>query len=177
MTDRLLPSPVLAEIEQALAGVDDEEYATLSRELLTTPRRWFFSGMGRSGRVASMSAMRLMHLGFDSFTVGESTTPALEAGDGLVVFTASGTTASVLAHVELAKRLDAVVVAITRSYDNPVARLADTVVIIPNGQSEQFAGSLFEQTSLILFDSIIHDAIQRDATLLTIMHSRHANLQ
>lgn len=37
----------------------------------------FIMGAGRSGLVGKAFAMRLMHLGFTSYVVGESTTPAV----------------------------------------------------------------------------------------------------
>jgi 6-phospho-3-hexuloisomerase len=48
-------------------------------------RRWFCSGQGRSGLVAQMVAMRLMHVGFDVHAVGEPTAPSIREGDGLVM--------------------------------------------------------------------------------------------
>ncbi|MEM2817946.1 MAG: SIS domain-containing protein, partial [Archaeoglobaceae archaeon] len=46
--------------------------------------RIFVVGIGRSGLVAKAFAMRLMHLGYKAFVIGETTTPRIEAGDLLV---------------------------------------------------------------------------------------------
>ena len=49
-------------------------------------RRIYVMGAGRSGLVAKGFAMRLMHLGFQSYVVGETITPALQKGDVIVIF-------------------------------------------------------------------------------------------
>lgn len=47
--------------------------------------RIFVAGAGRSGFVARAFANRLMHMGLTVFFVGEPTTPAIKAGDLLVI--------------------------------------------------------------------------------------------
>jgi 6-phospho-3-hexuloisomerase len=60
--------------------------------LANRSRRWYASGQGRSGLVAQMAAMRLMHVGFDAHVVGEATAPAIGSRDGLLVVSGSGET-------------------------------------------------------------------------------------
>jgi hypothetical protein len=53
-------------------------------------RRWFAAGRAGSGLIATMAAMRLMHVRFDAHAVGEATSPSIGAGDGLVMISGSG---------------------------------------------------------------------------------------
>jgi 6-phospho-3-hexuloisomerase len=53
-------------------------------------KRIYVTGAGRSGFIAKAFGMRLMHLEFESYVVGETITPALSGGDTLVAFSGSG---------------------------------------------------------------------------------------
>src|SRR5512146_3235565 len=62
---------VLDEVKGALAQVAPEEAASLVQALLEA-RRVFAAGEGRSGLVARALAMRLRHLGRESYVTGET---------------------------------------------------------------------------------------------------------
>jgi 6-phospho-3-hexuloisomerase len=140
-------------------------------------RRWFFSGQGRSGLVAAQVAMRFMHIGRASHLVGEATAPAIGRGDGLVVISGSGTTATSLRHAEVAGAMGATVLVVTRAPESELAQLADTVLTVPLVPSGQLGGNLFEQSALIILDSIVTIL----GSALDDAHGRlranHANLQ
>lgn len=63
----------------------DKEGQQFMQALLTAPRI-YVAGAGRSGLIAKAFAMRLMHIGMESYVVGETITPAMQNGDLLVVF-------------------------------------------------------------------------------------------
>jgi len=86
--------------------MSDEEINTLIQEILEA-RRIYVMGAGRSGLVAKAFAMRLMHLGLQSFVVGETITPALKPGDLMIVLSGSGETKTVADLAETAKDLGA----------------------------------------------------------------------
>ena len=50
-------------------------------QLIKNAKNIFILGVGHSGLVGRAFAMRLMHLGFRSYVVGETTTPGLLPGD------------------------------------------------------------------------------------------------
>ena len=64
-----------AEVSGVLAAVSGRQLAEAAELLADRGRRWFFCGQGRSGLVAQMVAMRLMHVGFEAHVVGEATSP------------------------------------------------------------------------------------------------------
>jgi 6-phospho-3-hexuloisomerase len=59
------------EVAGVLSAVSSEQMARAAALLTDCGRRWFCPGQGRSGLVAQMAAMRLMHIGFDAHAVGE----------------------------------------------------------------------------------------------------------
>ncbi|MEH6407710.1 MAG: 6-phospho-3-hexuloisomerase, partial [Leeuwenhoekiella sp.] len=113
----------------------------------------FLVGMGRTGLMMKAAAMRLMHLGFTAYVVGETTTPAIGEGDLLIAGSGSGTTASVIRSANTAIEKKATLICFTTDATSALAEIANFKVIIPAAQkkehnskvSEQYAGSLFEQ--------------------------------
>ena len=67
------------------SSLSDNDVDTFITEILHA-RRIYVMGAGRSGLVAKGFAMRLMHLGLQSYVVGETITPALQKGDVMVIF-------------------------------------------------------------------------------------------
>jgi 6-phospho-3-hexuloisomerase len=63
--------------------------------MLNAANRIFVMGAGRSGLVARSFAMRLMHIGYQVYVVGEIVTPAVTAGDVVVAISGSGNTRTI----------------------------------------------------------------------------------
>lgn len=149
--------------------------------------RIFVAGAGRSGLAARGFAMRLMHLGKTAHLVGETTTPAIGAGDLLVIGSGSGRTESLLAMARKARKLGARILLLTIDPKSPIAGLCDCVIEIPAPSpkatggdavaSMQPMGSLFEQSLFILFDTLIVLLMRREGASADEMFKRHANLE
>ena len=145
----------------------------------------FLIGMGRSGLMMQAAAMRLMHLGFDAYVVGETTTPAIQEGDLLIAGSGSGTTATVIRAAETAKEVGAEVISFTTDKTSELAALSTYVVHIPAAQkqahdntvSNQYAGSLFEQALLLFFDALIQTLWSIDGSSAEELYKRHSNLE
>ncbi|WP_311258058.1 6-phospho-3-hexuloisomerase [Microbacterium sp. WCS2018Hpa-9] len=154
-------------------------------DLVDDSRRVFVLGAGRSGLALRMTAMRLMHLGLDVHVVGDTTTPAIAAGDLLLTASGSGTTESIVRAAERASAIGARIAAITTAEASPLSELADVVVRVPAAQkldrsadaSQQYAGSLFEQAVVVIGDGLFHALWQREGTSADDLWPRHANLE
>jgi 6-phospho-3-hexuloisomerase len=129
--------------------------------------------------------MRLMHLGFSVYVVGEIVSPAIQKGDLLIAGSGSGTTSSIVSAAQKAVKAGARVLAFSTTDHSPLAELSDQIAIIPAAQkqdhssalSQQYAGSLFEQAVLLLTDAIIQSLWQNDGTPAEELWKRHANLE
>lgn len=145
----------------------------------------FLTGAGRSGFMVKAAAMRLVHLGYSVHVVGETTTPAITENDLLISVSGSGTTTSIVKAAEIANKIGAVVVAFTTNKDSKLSTLANHLVIIPaagkqehdNNLSYQYAGSLFEQSFLIIFDAFIHFLWKQSNESAEEVYVRHANIE
>ena len=172
------------EISEVFQRVDPAQVAALVTELRLADRI-FVTGAGRSGLVLKMAAMRLMHLGLTVHVVGETTAPAIRAGDLLLAASGSGTTAGVVKAAETAAGQGARVAAYTTNSGSPLAAVAAAVVLIPAAQktdhgsalSRQYSGSLFEQVLFATTEAVFQSLWEEDAAAAEELWQRHANLE
>ena len=149
--------------------------------------RVFLAGCGRSGLMVRGFAMRLMHMGKKVYVVGETTTPSINQGDLLIIASGSGETGSLVAMANKCKKIGASLATVTIFPKATIGKLADCVVVIdaPTAKSQQKTavtsiqpmGSLFEQSLLLYFDSIILSLMERENLTSDIMFRLHANLE
>jgi 6-phospho-3-hexuloisomerase len=186
------------QIELTAAGLSVKDISLFVDEILAAKdARIYVIGAGRSGLVAKAFAMRLMHLGFSSYVVGETITPAMTTGDMLIALSGSGKTRTVLDIAETAKQQSGRVCLITASLPSPLGDKADCIVLIPNTRENSatnevrvgsrviksdhtlFAplGTLFETTSLILCDAIVSVLMERLTVSAAEMQAHHANIE
>jgi len=178
---------VLSELQACVSQISAENLAQAVALIENAPRI-FVAGAGRSGLCMRAFGMRLMHLGKTVYVVGETTTPGIAAKDLLILGSGSGRTSSLLAMARQARSHDAKVMLITTDATSPMVELADQLVIIPapslgmdegerNPVSIQPMGTLFEQSLLILCDSLILSMMRQSEVSAAHMLERHANLE
>lgn len=175
---------ILTENRQLLEQVDLEQVTQLI-PYIQGASRIFLAGAGRSGLSLRAAAMRLMHFGLTVFVVGETTTPAIREGDLLIAASGSGTTSTIVKAAEKAVAAKAQVVAFSTTRNSPLGALSALVMILPAALKDdhartislQYAGSLFEQSLLLLTDALFQTMWGIDGTPAEEMWKRHANLE
>ncbi|MHC1550820.1 SIS domain-containing protein [Phyllobacterium sp. K27] len=165
------------ELTEALSRIDANSFDRLAQIFESSERRWFFAGQGRSGLSAQMAAMRFMHIGRKVHFVGEASAPSIRKNDGLLILSASGKTPISLSFAQIAKSEGAMVVALTGQLGSPLTEIADVILHVPVDATAQFGGSLFEQGSLIILDSLILKLTAGIPDAHKAMQHRHTNLQ
>ena len=163
---------IMDEIEHVVANVKKDEIDQVIG-LIQKDRRIFVAGEGRSGFSAKGFAMRLMHLGYTVYVVGETITPAIKEGDILIGVSGSGKSISVVDAARKAKEKNASVIAVTSKRESPLAGFADQILVIPGtvtgdtGEkrgSIQLLSSLFDQSLHIVLDAVCLLLSYRDNT-------------
>lgn len=179
---------IMRELNRYSSDIREEDVQALA-ELCVHAGRIFVAGAGRSGFAARGFANRLMHLGFSAYFVGETTTPSIAAGDILVIGSGSGTTASLVANAQKARAAGASIATLTIFPNATIGAMADVTVVIPgatpkkgadaadSAASVQPMGSLFEQLSWLVYDSIVLALMERTGETGQSMYPRHANLE
>lgn len=164
-------------------------------DAIVNARRVFIAGAGRSGLVSRAFGMRLMHLGFTIYVVGEVITPAVKENDLLIIVSGSGQTTSMVNIMRTAKAKGAKVAAVTSYLDSPIGKEADYVIRIKGrtldeqkrdytdrqlaGDHEPTTplGTLFELSTMIFFDSIVEELMLRYQKSEDELKELHTNLE
>ncbi|MHB8612930.1 MAG: 6-phospho-3-hexuloisomerase [Candidatus Dormibacteraceae bacterium] len=142
-------------------------------------------GVGREGLMMRALCMRLMHLGLDAHMVGDMTTPAVGAGDLLLVSAGPGSFSTVRALLSVARSAGARTAAVTAQPEGEVPRAAHTAIHLhaqtmaddKGNASVLPMGSLYEIAMLIFFDVVSIVLRERTGQTMDGMRSRHTNLE
>jgi 6-phospho-3-hexuloisomerase len=163
---------ILEEVSGVLDRVEPQEMED-AMAMIRKDHPVFVDGEGRSGLMAKGFAMRLMHLGYPVYVVGETITPAVESGSLFVAVSGSGTSANVLSDVRKAKKNGAKILAVTSKPDSPLGQEGDGVLTVPGtvkgevGErrgSIQLLSSLFDQSLHLVLDALCLMISRRDGT-------------
>ena len=177
---------IIREIDATLNQISARDGEKLTDYILNA-KKVLVAGAGRSGFAVKAFAMRLMHMGFDAYVVGETVTPNLESSDLLIVGSGSGETGSLVNMSEKAKKIGAKIATVTICPQGTIGKIADLAIKIPAPtpkaatdtvfQSIQPMGSLFEQSLLLFLDSVIMRLMEKQGNHSDAMFTRHANLE
>jgi len=172
---------VLGKITEILGATDDSHEQRLT-SLLDGSSRIFLAGAGRSRLVAQFFVMRLMHVGYEAYLVGEIVTPSVRDTDLLIVISGSGGTEQLIAFANRAKKIGAKIALITANVDSSLGNIADEVFEI--GKSNLYGtvvgmpmGTVFELSTLIFLEALISHIIHEKGIPEEEMRGRHANLE
>jgi len=185
-------------IERSIEELDKREVEKFTEKLVeiySKGAKVLVMGAGRSGLVGRAFAMRLMHLGFQSYVLGDTITPSISSGDAAIAISGSGTTELTVTAAKAAKKVGAQVLAITSYPDSPLGEIADLVLMIPGrtklaeekdyfsrqilGIHEPLAplGTLFEDTAMVVLDGIIGGLMHRLNKKEIDLKIKHANVE
>ena len=113
-----------SKIKDILSEISDEDIDNIKKFFLNADRIFVY-GAGRSGLVAKAFAIRLVHLGFQTFVIGETITAPVRKGDLVVIVSGSGETIPSKMTAEIARDIGAKLISITSNKESSVAKLAD----------------------------------------------------
>ena len=193
---------MLSAIEAILDNIRDaEEYLVEEDianfiEIITTADNIFVTGAGRSGLAAKAFAMRLMHLGLSSYVVGETISPAINAGDCILAISGSGDTNTIVTAARISKKRGAKVLALTSYPESSLGQLADGIIHVKgrtkvevddenylkrqikgNYTSLTPLGTAFELTSLVFLDGLVSELMEAMGKTEEDLKNRHTVLE
>jgi 6-phospho-3-hexuloisomerase len=163
--------------------------------LVSTDRRILVLGAGRTGLIGRAFAMRLMHLGFQVYVMGETITPSIGRGDLIIALSGSGATKLVVTAAEIGKTIRAKIIAITSYPDSDLGKLADQIVLIKGrtkvadekdyflrqlmGDYEPMAplGTVFEISLMTFLDGVVVELMHRLGLRESELRMRHATIE
>jgi len=173
---------VIAEISDAIQKTQLEGYSDFLSAIENSGSKIVCTGAGRVGLAMRGFTMRLNHLGIDAYFLGETIVPHTGPGDLLIVGSGSGSTASILKLVEIAKSKGLKIALVTSANTSPMRDLSDVSVLLhtPNKtpQSSELVSiqpmtTLFEQSISIFLDSVVLDLMEKFGETSASMWARH----
>lgn len=124
-----------------------------------------------------------MHLGFQTFVIGETIGAPVKKEDLVIIISGSGETIPAVMTAEIAKNIGANVIVITGKMKSKITKYASISVILSADCDEQEKkrlaplGTLFEASVWIFLDGIIALLMQQKGESEKNMRSRHATLE
>lgn len=167
---------VIKEILSVLNKIKKEDFEFLEKAILNS-KKIFLYGTGRSGLIGRCFCMRLFHLGFNSYFVGETITPRFTKDDIIVLISASGKKSQVIEIAKICKKEKGKILSITLNKKSQLSKISDYSIIIPIKKSMQFGNSLFEQVCFLFFEEFIQYYIEKNKINKDLMEKRHTNLE
>ena len=174
-TNQVVSDTMIAIADHLIDVAENIDQSSLEKfaRMLNSANRIFVMGAGRSGLVAKSFAMRLMHIGFQVYVVGEIITPAVSTGDVVVAISGSGNTRTISEFGDICKKLNVKLVTVTSNGNSVLGRMSDLVILIDGKQRPQQSkeymerqlrgnhksmtpmGTLFELTAAVFLDAFI----------------------
>ena len=187
MGDRFveLSSQAMKELSEVFARMNDDSVRELLEEIKKT-KRIFLLAAGREGLATKSFAMRLMHLGKESFWIWDDTTPSIGEGDLMICACGSANVGHENYVADMAKKNGAKLALITPSDEGFLLSIADLVVKVPAAaykavgnfvESKQLMGNLFEQTLFIFYDVLVMMLREELNMAPEEMVARHRNVE
>jgi 6-phospho-3-hexuloisomerase len=182
-------------IKENLSQLEEKEVEQFI-EILKSHRsnKLLIMGAGRSGLVGRAFAMRLLHLGFNAFVLGDTIVPSISKDDLVIAISGSGSTKLIVTAAEAAQQVGAKIVSLTSYPSSSLAKLSTHTVILKGrievsskdyfarqilGLHEPLAplGTVFEDSALLLLDSVIASLMVQLNVEEAEMRRRHANIE
>mgnify|MGYP000887686510 CR=1 FL=1 len=176
---------ILEEIIKVFNMIDGSEAERII-DLIEKSDKIFVVGRGRSGYMMQGLCMRLVHLGYRAFYIGDVNTPKIGQKDLLIIGSGSGETKSVLCLAEKAKSLGANIALMTLSKKSKIQELSDATFVIPgfspgnkyNGfESIQPLASLFEECLELCCETLVTTLFVRKELTNDIISNNHTNIE
>lgn len=136
----------------------------------------FVYGVGRSGIVGRMFAMRLVQMGLQAYFVGETIAPVVTEKDSVILLSGTGESQGALLVAQICRRVNAKIISITSSKDSSVYRAGDFRIVLKTNDSSDLAplGTLFEISSHIFLDSMVAQLMKVKGENEADLRQRHA---
>jgi 6-phospho-3-hexuloisomerase len=176
---------IKSEIESVFDKIVEREAVGLIAAILKA-RRIVCCGAGRVGMATKAFSMRLKHLGFESYFLGDSNVPSIGRRDLLVVSSGSGETQTIYDVVKIAKDYCTRTALITGNPESRMGKIADIIVQIKapskidlpdKFKSRQPMATLNEQCLWIFFDALVLEIMKKKKISEKSMHARHSILE
>jgi 6-phospho-3-hexuloisomerase len=169
----------LKELELLSQTVKNSEYEAFLNSFMHEISRSEIVGIasGRMGFSLRAFIMRLAHMRFKAFMIGDTNLPSIKKNTKVIINSSSGSTKSLVLFAKVAKEHGAELFLVTGNPLSPIGHLSDHILSYGNISSSQIMKSLYEQFTLLLFDSLALDLSSRMKLDEDFMMRNHSVLE
>lgn len=168
---------IFSELHTLNASLSDNATECLCKDILNCSGTVVGLGAGRMGYSLQAFIMRLSHLGFSSYMIGDTTTPRIGSGDLLLVNSSSGETQSIMLLARLGKTHGAKVFGITSGKNSTLSNLSDSCIFYNTIESCQLMKTAYEQFTYLFFDNCAEKLANRVKLTVNEIENNHSILE
>ena len=165
----------LEKMYESTKGVD--KYVSVLEKSLNANKVIVGIGAGRMGYSLRAHIMRLSHIGYNAYFIGDTTTPRIDSNSLVIINSSSGETPTNILYAQQASTAGAFIITITSNKESTIAKLSDLVVETPALESHQLMKTIYEQYSYILFDYITESVVTNLKLNRNIITHNHSILE
>lgn len=168
---------IFDELQALWSSISSDDLKKIVQEIASCEGKIFCLGAGRMGYSIQSFSMRLSHLGYTSYMIGDTTLPRIEKGDLILINSSSGETQSIVLLAKIAKQHGGKIITISSREGSTLSKLADLRVIYKEINSKQLMKTAYEQFSFILFDKMAFDIFKVSGRTLDFVENNHSILE
>ena len=166
---------IFEEIEAMYEGTTNiDEYVDVLKEAFNFQRDIVGIGAGRMGYSLRAHIMRLSHIGYDAYFIGDTTLPRIDSNSVVIINSSSGETPTNILYAQQAWDAGSYIITITSNKESTIGKMSNLVVETPTLESHQLMKTIYEQYSYILFDYVTESVVSQldlDRDIITHNHS------
>lgn len=167
---------ILKEIDECLS-LTTKEHIEQIVELIKSKERIITIGAGRMGYSLKAFSMRLSHLGYNSFHIGDTNLPRIDKNDLIIIGSGSGETKTIVEYAKIAKSVNCSIVLVTHEPLSSIGIISNLIIPIKKIKTRQIMKSVYEQSTYILYDFICSSLVNTFSLDIKWIESNHSILE
>lgn len=168
---------ILDELSTTWKSVNEEKLNQVISQISNNNGRIVGLAAGRMGYSLQAFIMRLSHLGYPAYMLGDTSLPRIGEADLVLVNSSSGETESIVLLTKIAKKAGATIILISASPRSTLKDLADYSVIYNVVKTDQLMKTVYEQFSYLLFDLITFRLVSSSRLTSMQIENNHSILE
>lgn len=134
-------------------------------------------GAGRMGYSLRAFMMRLSHMSFDTYFIGDTSLPRINEKSLVIINSSSGETETNILYARQAMAAGSFILTFTCNPDSTIGKLSNHVFKIPTIKSKQLMKSIYEQYTYLIFDMIVADYVEYFNLDTSVISQNHSILE
>lgn len=172
-------SETLNQHAQIFESISSTQIETLIAKIQSQYHKGKIIGLaaGRMGYSLKSYIMRLSHLGFDAYMIGDTTLPRIGSKDVVIINSSSGNTPTMQLYAEQAKTVGAYVILLTAQHDSNISKISDLTVLYQVSENNHLMKSIYEQFSFLFLDYLAHILASKSEMTIEQIEQNHSILE